>query len=76
MQTTLQWVRKYRVGEVVHHYKTGRQGTVTCDRGRRIEIQFDEVNAAGMPDGKKESRWKSAFNAGPCPAGLPATDDE
>ena len=71
MQPTMEWVPKHSVGDVVHHWKTGRQGTVTKNLGKRMEIQFDEVNAAGMPDGEKAERWKSAFIAGPCPAHEP-----
>jgi hypothetical protein len=53
-----QWVVRFRVKDVVHHFKTGRQGVVTrWDRGyTHMWILFD--------DGYKEKRRKSAYNKG------------
>jgi hypothetical protein len=56
------------VGDRVHHYKTGRTGTVTeLHEDFKITIKFDEMNAAGMPDGKIQKRDRRAFNLGPAP---------
>ena len=53
-------------GNKVHHFKTGREGTVVkmLDNGWQMTIEFDKWNQAGMPDGAIEVRRVSAFNLG------------
>ena len=53
-----QWVVRFRVKDVVHHFKTGRQGVVTgWERGNtHMWILFD--------DGYEAERQKSAYNKG------------
>ena len=53
-----QWVMVFCVNDVVHHYRTGRQGVVTgWERGHtHMWILFD--------DGEEKPRRKAAFNKG------------
>jgi len=59
-----QWVMVFCVNDVVHHYRTGRQGVVTgWERGHtHMWILFD--------DGEEKPRRKAAFNKGECPPWL------
>ena len=63
------WVVKIEVGDRVHHWQTGRTGTVVekHENGTKITIKFDMVNAAGMEDGKVEVRNRHAFYFGRAP---------
>ena len=63
------WVVQIAVGDRVHHFKTGRTGTVVerLENGWQIKIEFDKFNAAGMGDGQIELGNRCAFNLGPAP---------
>ena len=52
------WIVKFFEGDRVHHWWTGRQGTVTAtERGNsHMDIQFD--------DGRLENRRKTAYIKG------------
>ena len=69
IQMVKHWVVQIAVGDRVHHFKTGRTGTVVekLENGWQITIEFDKWNAAGMEDGKVETRNRYAFNLGPAP---------
>ena len=64
----MQWRVKFVVGDVVHHWKTGRTGRVSEVLEWELVILFNEYNAAGMPDGREETRYKCAFCKGPSPS--------
>ena len=67
------WVVKFEVGDKVHHWQTGRTGTVLeKHENGQITIEFELMNAAGMKDGRVEKRNRNAFNLGLAPgvAGL------
>ena len=63
------WVVQIPVGNRVHHFKTGRTGTVVekLENGWQITTELDKFNAAGMGDGQIEIRNRYAFNLGPAP---------
>ena len=69
IQMVKRWVVQIAVGDRVHHFKTGRAGTVVerLENGWQIKIEFDKFNAAGMRDGQNEMRNRYAFNVGPAP---------
>ena len=61
------WMVKFFVGDVVHHWKTGREGIVVGweEGNSHMTITFDD----GQPEGCQRSReeWrKSAFVKGKC----------
>jgi hypothetical protein len=53
----------FEVGAIVHHWRTGRTGTVirVHENGWQFDIKFDEFNAKGREDGLTEKRRKDAF---------------
>ena len=66
-----QWVIKFHVGDVCHHWHSKRQGTVMkCEEGTHMKIQFDAMQKdpvegwGGKDDGKVETRRKAAFIKG------------
>jgi hypothetical protein len=70
------WIHKHNVGDRVHHWETGRMGTVveTWD-GWKMIIKFDEWGSfawAGMPDGLRETRKKTSFLPGDAPVNFEA----
>ena len=55
------WMVKFFVGDVVHHFRTGREGTVVAwEEGTHMTIRFDD----GQPEVK--GRRKTAFVKGKC----------
>ena len=69
MQTRSELRVVHELGDRVHHWQTGRCGTVTGvhENGDQIYIMFDQYNAAGMEDGCTELRRRKAFRAGNAP---------
>ena len=58
-------VNDMEVGFVVHHYQTGRTGTVMEKHDDdKLTIQFDKCNCAGMKDAMCETRSKFAYIVG------------
>ena len=68
------WIdfRNYAPGDRVHHWESGRSGTVVqAPYGPDMEVQFDLVNCAGVRDGVRKWRSKNVFVAGDPPAMRP-----
>ena len=67
------WVVQIAVGDRVHHFKTGRAGTVVekLENVWQITVEFVKWNAAGMGDGQVEVRDRYAVNLGPAPGVAP-----
>ena len=60
------WASMHEVGDTVHHWQTGRRGTVTAvhPNGVHIYIKFDLFNPDGWKwgnDGWNEMRKKHCF---------------
>ena len=55
------------VGDVCHHWKTHRQGTVVGwdNSSTHFDIKFDDVQKWGRLDGETHRRRISAFVKGP-----------